>query len=102
MESAKEGLSFVKDSFSTLSALMPVVTKVHGSRHRELKDVNRLVSQLEVGINGKADSKELLITLNQLRQTTNGYAIPSDACEGFKKEYRLLSKIDETIRTAVK
>lgn len=91
----------VRAAFKELDAVLPVVQRVHGGAHPELEKVGRLVGDLQAGLSEGNDRKKLCEILDRLRKVTGGYTVPSDACGGFQKEYRLLSQIDAGIRTKV-
>jgi len=89
-------------AFKELDAVLPVVRRVHGGAHPELEKIGWLVGNLHARLSEGTDRSELNRILDQLREVTGGYTAPSDACEGFQKEYQLLSQIDAGIRTEVK
>lgn len=66
-----------------LDKILPVVVRVHGPNHPELSQVAELYSQLKQGQDVSA----------ALRQVTQDFTVPSDACPTFEKVYRDLSQL---------
>lgn len=67
--------------------LAPIVDKVHGEHHPELRDVRELTSQLKPGSTANAE------ILEQLRNVTHEFELPADGCEGYAMLYDSLSKV---------
>lgn len=68
--------------------LAPVVERVHGKNHPELTRVRELTEQLQ---NTGADTSEVFA---QLRDVTNNYTVPGDACEAYQWTYKALERAD--------
>lgn len=62
-----------------LDKILPVVVRVHGEHHPELRQVAALYTQMK-----EAPSAAVAA---QLREVTGGFAVPADACPTFRKTY---------------
>lgn len=71
--------------------LAPVVERVHGGSHPELTEVRRLTEQLADG------SLEPAAGFAELRDITDGYALPEGACKGYASYYENLSQADRDL-----
>ena len=70
-----------------LDKILPVVVRVHGENHSELEKVAKLYAQLK-----ENPTQEVF---EQLRQVTNNYQAPADACPTFNKTYADLKELDK-------
>ena len=66
-----------------LDKILPVVERVHGDNHPELHEVAKLYGELKQGAHVAA----------QLRQVTENFTVPADACPTFAKTYRDLEEL---------
>lgn len=66
--------------------LAPIIERVHGSGHSELTRVRELTEQ----ISGSTEPEATSALFQQLREVTNNYALPEDACEAFQETYASL------------
>lgn len=71
--------------------LAPVVEKVHGAHHPELIRVHELTRALAA----TTDDTRIAGYYSELRQVTDNYTIPADACEGLESHYRALEESEQ-------
>lgn len=72
-----------------LNKILPVVVRVHGEHHPELREVGELYEQLKANPTAEVCEK--------LRQVTNHFEIPADACPTYEKTYRYLETLVQEI-----
>lgn len=72
-----------------LDKILPVVVRVHGEHHPELHQVAKLYADLK-----ESNSREIL---EKLRQVTDHYTAPEDACPTYQKTYQDLSLLDQEL-----
>ena len=75
-----------EETMLTLNKILPVVERVHGEHHPELHQVAALYEEFK-----NAPSEEIF---RKLREVTQNYAVPADACPTYAKTYRLLEALD--------
>lgn len=75
-----------EDIVKELDKILPVVVRVHGENHPELSKVAELYAAI------KEEASEEVFA--QLREVTNNYSTPADACPTFQKTYEDLSILD--------
>lgn len=66
----------------------PIIERVHGENHPELTEVRKLTQKLTDANTNQAD------VFAQLREVTNNYALPVDACEAYTWTYQALQRAD--------
>lgn len=66
-----------------LDKILPVVVRVHGDHHPELKEIAALYEELKAAPSGEI--------IGKLRAATNDFTLPDDACPTYEKTYRHLS-----------
>lgn len=79
------------ESLNTLKQYVPIVSRVHGKLHPEIKDVEKVFNELLLNINANSSLES---NFSNLRKITNNYLIPSDVCESYEAVYNLLKEID--------
>lgn len=79
------------DHLSTALQLTPLIERVHGAHHPELTRVRELTEYLGCATN--ADVKDDLF--RELRDITDGYALPKGACEAFTVAYNALESAEK-------
>ncbi|WP_125568221.1 iron-sulfur cluster repair di-iron protein, ric [Companilactobacillus insicii] len=67
------------------------ITNAHGKNHPEVFDVRNEYIKLQQDID---DGNDLSDNFNELRKTTNNYAIPNDVCPVFEATYHMLETAD--------
>lgn len=72
-----------------LDKILPMVVRVHGEHHPELHQVAKLYADLK-----ETKSREIL---EKLRQVTDHYTAPEDACPTYQKTYQDLSILDQEL-----
>lgn len=72
-----------------LDKILPVVVRVHGEHHPELRKVQELYTALKA-----APTEE---TAAFLRTVTDHFTVPADACPTFRKTYEDLSALTEDL-----
>lgn len=70
--------------------LAPIVERVHGANHPELSRVR----ELTLGIADHPDAARSASLWAELRDVTDTYTLPADACEGFTGFYEALAAAD--------
>ena len=76
-----------EDIIKELDKILPVVVRVHGEHHPELKRVAELYAELK-----ENPTEELF---GELREVTDSYTVPEDACPTFGKMYEDLKALDQ-------
>jgi len=79
-----------------LNMYSKALTKVHGGTHPEVFDVRHLFERIDTELK-RSNQKDLNLDIEfeSLREVTNNYTIPEDACEAFKGVYQMLSEADQ-------
>ena len=75
-----------EETILTLNKILPVVERVHGEHHPELHQVAALYEEMK-----NTPSEEIF---RKLREVTQNYTVPADACPTYAKTYRLLEELD--------
>ena len=82
--------------FERLEQFVPIVARVHGGTHPEFLDVRNVYDQISAKIKEAGSEKpDLDSELEQLRDITNNYTLPSDVCESYEAVYNMLAELDE-------
>lgn len=68
-----------------LDKILPVVVRVHGEHHPELRQVAELYARLKQNPDAR--------TVQELRTVTNHFTAPADACPTFQKTYADLAAL---------
>ena len=85
-----------KNYFPKLKFLTLAITRAHGQNHSEVFEVRELFKTMDKKTRKAKKTKPNLDTeLVRLRDITNHYTIPSDACEAYTAVYTMLSEVDE-------
>lgn len=63
-----------------LDKILPVVVRVHGDHHPELREVGELYTQLKA-----APGQQVI---DRLKAVTRDFAVPEDACPTYAKAYQ--------------
>jgi regulator of cell morphogenesis and NO signaling len=84
-------------NFSTLDLYTTAITRAHGKNHPEVFEVRELFE----AINDKVEkagttTPDLEDEFRQLRNITNNYTVPDDACETYEGTYQMLSEADKS------
>mgnify|MGYP000912747123 CR=1 FL=1 len=82
--------------FQTLKQYVPIVAKVHGNNHPEFHEVRKLFDVISrkiksPGTEGPVINEEFA----RLREVTNNYTVPDDACESYEAVYNMLAELDK-------
>ena len=83
-----------KSSFNKLELFIPVVIRVHGKNHPEMKEVGLLFEKIKQKV-AKGGNDELGDEFKQLREITNHYTVPNGVCESYEAVYHMLAESDE-------
>ena len=87
----------IQRNLERLEQFVPVVARVHGGTHPEFHNVRKLFDDINEKIKEAGSEKpELDNELQQLREVTNNYTIPSDVCESYEAVYNMLAELDES------
>ena len=85
-----------KRNFIKLRLFVPIVERVHGENHPEFSDVRKLFNEINIKTKkAKSEKLELDNEFNQLREITDNYTVPGDACESYKAVYNMLAEVDK-------
>ena len=76
-----------------LERYVPIVARVHGSTHPEFLKVQELYNLLNENIK---DENNLDQIFNDLKEVTNNYEVPSDACESYALVYNMLEDLHKS------
>ncbi|MDZ7836329.1 MAG: iron-sulfur cluster repair di-iron protein, ric [Alkalibacterium sp.] len=86
----------VNDYFPKLELYTLPLTRAHGKKHPEVLAVHELFQTIQKKVKASdSDRPELDNDFRKLREVTDHYALPSDACETYEAVYRMLSEADE-------
>ena len=82
--------------FPILEQYVPIVARVHGGSHPEFHEVHKLFDTMnlktkEAGLEKPELNKEFA----KLREITNNYTVPEDACESYEAVYQMLAELDK-------
>lgn len=83
-----------KSLFEKLELFIPVVTRVHGNNHNEIREVGLVFDDIKKKVTEVANP-QLDNEFKQLREITNQYTIPNDVCESYEAVYNMLEEVDE-------
>jgi len=72
-----------------LDKILPVVVRVHGDHHPELREVGELYTQLKAAPNAEV--------IARLKAVTRNFAVPEDACPTYAKAYRDLEALAQDL-----
>ncbi|NLJ72154.1 MAG: iron-sulfur cluster repair di-iron protein, ric [Syntrophomonadaceae bacterium] len=87
----------VKEEFPIIGQYTPVLVRVHGEAHPELASVLEVFKKINKAANEKnLDELELRANFQKLREITQDYSLPSDACETYIETYNMLARADKT------
>lgn len=85
-----------KKYFQTLKQYVPVVDRVHGSKHPEFHEVRKSFDTIIEKVKEAGTNKpELSEEFAKLREITDNYSIPEDVCESYEAVYNMLAEIDK-------
>ena len=76
-----------EEIIKNLNKILPVVERVHSDHHPELHQVAALYAELK-----QNPRREVF---DKLRDVTNNYALPEDACQAYTKVYNMLEELDK-------
>lgn len=76
-----------------LEQFIPIVVRVHGENHPEIKKVQIKFNQLDEKIKNKDTNLE--DEFSTLREITSNYVVPSDVCESYEAVYNMLEELDD-------
>jgi len=81
--------------FEKLEQFTPIVQRVHGDNHPEIREVKALFDQINKKTQkADADEPELEAEFTQLRVITDNYTVPNDVCESYEAVYNMLAEVD--------
>ena len=75
---------------AVLDKVLPVVVRVHGGHHPELKDILSRYETLRENLRTGASCKEVAA---QIEELTDHFTLPADACEAYTKVYQALEAL---------
>ena len=79
-----------------LTQYVPIVDRVHGSKHPEFHDVFSIYKQMNRKItDAAAGIADLNEEFSRLRAITSNYCAPGDACETYQAVFQMLSELDK-------
>src|SRR5699024_8383312 len=82
--------------YNKLNMYSKALTKVHGCTNPEVFDVRHLLARIDTDLKeSNQEDLNLDIEFESLREVTNNYTVPEDACEAFKGVYQMLSEADQ-------
>jgi len=86
----------VKKYSTKLKFFTLAITRAHGKNHPEVFEVRRLFKQINKKSKvAKLKKPDLDDEFTKLREVTNNYIIPGDACPTYTNVYNMLSEIDK-------
>ncbi len=119
---------YLKNNLPTISRFMEAVMRAHGANHPELFEIGKVFGILSTDLGQHIIKEETVVfkalenkdntiqdltdtiihehedagqLLLKLRELTNGYTVPSDACESYVQLYKLLEELEEDVHTHV-
>lgn len=79
-----------------LEQYVPVVARVHGGNHPEFHDVHKVYDSLVEKVNQAESGKpEVDEEFGKLREISDNYTVPDNACETYEAVYNMLAELDE-------
>ena len=83
----------------TLGQYVPIVARVHGKSHPEFHEVHGLFDALAKKTKASgAETPDLNEEFARLREVTDNYTVPGDACESYEAVYHMLAELDRAYR----
>ena len=86
----------MQELIQELDKILPVVVRVHGENHSELAQVGELYTKLREAMD-QDNKEEAKKYMQQLREVSKGFAIPSDACPTYTKTYEDLVALEQQL-----
>lgn len=80
------------DVFKRLEQFVPIVSRVHGTLHPEIKEVQVVFNEILKNIKLNLSVEKEFETL---RIITTNYLVPNDVCESYEAVYNMLKTIDD-------
>ncbi len=85
----------LKEEVPLIEEYMPVLVKVHGENHPELAQVQEVFLKLNKKVQAEdIDQLDIAPEFMEIRQITNNYTIPKDACETYIATYEMLQAVE--------
>ncbi|WP_027109227.1 hypothetical protein [Lacticigenium naphthae] len=82
--------------FPKLKLFTLAITRAHGKNHPETFEVRELFNQINKKTKKAGSARpDLDREFTQLREVTENYAIPEDACGAYEAVYNMLSETDK-------
>src|SRR5699024_8175507 len=82
--------------YNKLNMYSKALTKVNEGTHPEEFDLIHLFKRIDNELKeSNQEDLNLDIEFESLREVTNNYTVPEDACEAFKGVYQMLSEADQ-------
>lgn len=89
-----------KNQFPKLEQIVPIVERVHGEHHPEFHEVRKIFDTInEKSKEAGLERPELNEEFTKLREITDNYKVPGDACEAYESVYNMLAEIDKAYQT---
>lgn len=85
-----------KEVIEKLDLYLPTVKKVHGNNHEEIYEIDKIYNNIKEDFKN-LDYMKLKSRFNKLRNLTDNYQVPRDACEAYKSVYNMLEKLDKDL-----
>ena len=82
----------MEEMIRELDKIFPVVVRVHGDHHEELKEAGALYPVLRSAMDAH-DTDKVKETLRKLSSVTDCFAVPEDACPTYEKAYCHLAEL---------
>lgn len=89
-------LEVTKQEFPLLKQYTPIIARVHGEHHPELAHVRDIFKAMNKKVKKEgATQVDLAAEFGELREITNNYTIPEDACGAYQMTYEILERADK-------
>lgn len=82
------------DDIYKLKKFIPIVSKVHGIDHPEIKEVEKEFNKIIKKINSNLN--DINVELKNITRITNDFIVPEGVCESYKAVYIILKNITNT------
>lgn len=84
----------VQHHFPKLEIYTLPVTRAHGQNHPEVFKVHDIFQDIHKIVTASSETVYLDKEFSKLREVTDGYQIPDDACETYEAVYTMLEELD--------
>ncbi|MFR4287004.1 MAG: iron-sulfur cluster repair di-iron protein, ric [Enterococcus italicus] len=85
-------VTYLSENAETLALYTTAITRAHGKHHPEVFGVKKVYGELADKIADQGDKADLTPEFDELRNLTQDFTIPADACPTMTKTYEMLAE----------